>query len=39
MGYLWIFFDTHIIPLQNDPSPILVGSKLGEEIHLECWET
>ena len=29
--YLRIFCDTHFIPLQNEPSPILVGPKLGEE--------
>ena len=26
-GYLGIIFDTHFIPLQNEPSPILVGPK------------
>ena len=39
IGYLGIFFNTHFIPLQNKPSPIHVGPKLGEEIHFECWET
>ena len=29
IGYLFIIFDTHFIPLQNEPSPILVGPKLG----------
>ena len=29
--HLWIIFDTDFIPLQNEPSPILVGPKLGEE--------
>ena len=29
--YVEIVFDTHFIPLQNEPSPILVGPKLGEE--------
>ena len=24
---------------QNEPSPILVDPKLGEEIHFECRET
>ena len=32
------FFDTHFIPLQNEPSPILVGPKLGEEQAFECWK-
>ena len=30
IGYLGIIHDTHFIPLQNEPSPILVGPKLGE---------
>ena len=31
--------DTHFITLQNEPSPILSGQKLGEEIDFECWKT
>ena len=30
IGYLGIIFDTHFIPLQNEPSPIIVGPKFGE---------
>ena len=30
IGYLGIILDTHFIPLQNEPSPILVGPKLVE---------
>ena len=30
IGYLEIILDAHLIPLQNEPSPILVGPKLGE---------
>ena len=30
IGYLGIIFDTHFIPLQNEPSPIIVGQKLGK---------
>ena len=30
ISYLWIILDTHFIPLQNQPSPILVGPKLWE---------
>ena len=26
-----IVFDTHFTPLQNEPSPIFLGPKLGEE--------
>ena len=28
LGYLGIVVDTHVIPFQNEPSPILVGAKL-----------
>ena len=28
IGYLGMILDTHFIPLQNEPSPILVGLKL-----------
>ena len=31
--------DTHFIPLQNEPSPILVSPKLGEEKAFECRRT
>ena len=30
IGYLGTILDTHFIPLQNEPSPILVGRKLRE---------
>ena len=30
IGYLGIILDTNFIPLQNEPSPILVRPKLGE---------
>ena len=30
IGYLGIILDTHFNSLQNEPSPILVGLKLGE---------
>ena len=34
-----ILFDTHFIPLQNEPSPILLRPKLMEEIYFECQKT
>ena len=36
IGYLWILFDTHFIPLQNQHSPILVGPKLGRSRILSA---
>ena len=30
------FLNTHFIPLQNEPSPILVGPKLGEPQAFKC---
>ena len=30
LDYLGIILDAHFIPLQNKPSPILVGPKLEE---------
>ena len=33
------FLNTHFIPLQNEPSPILVGSKLWEPYSFECRNT
>ena len=38
LGYLGIVFDTHFIPLQNEPSPILVGPKPGATFQFECWK-
>ena len=31
-----ILFDTHFIPLQNEPSPILVGPKLRRRYILSA---
>ena len=39
IGYFPIILDTHFIPLQNEPSPILVGPKLREPQAFECWNT
>ena len=39
ISYLGIISDTQFIPLQNEPSPILVGPKLGEEIPFESRKT
>ena len=36
MGYLWIFLDSHFIPLLNEPSPIIVGPKLEAPQAFEC---
>ena len=30
IGYLGMIPNTHFIPLQNEPSPIIVGPKLDE---------
>ena len=30
--------DTHFIPLQNEPSPILVGAKLWDPLSFQCRE-
>ena len=38
IGYLGVILDTRLILLQNEPSPILVPPKLGEEIDFECWK-
>ena len=29
LGYLGIIFDTHFIPIQNEPSLVLVGTNSG----------
>ena len=34
--YIKIEFNTPFIPLQNEPSPILVGLKLEEKLSFEC---
>ena len=36
IGYLGIIIDPHFNPLQNEPSPILVGPKLGEPCVLSA---
>ena len=33
------FLDIHFIPRQNEPSSIVVGSKLFEELSFECRKT
>ena len=37
--YIKIEFNTPFNPLQNEPSPILVGTKLGEQLSFECQNT
>ena len=34
--YVKLELNTPFIPLQNEPSPILVGPKLGEPLRFEC---
>ena len=36
MGYFGTIIDAHFIPLQNEPSPILVSPKLGEPCVLSA---
>ena len=38
IGYLETTFDTQFIPLQNEPSPVLVGPNLGGALGFRVLE-